>query len=249
MWELLYENKFQETAALVTGTLFVMTIILFALSKKSSLFMSGFATARSWFFIAPLIFLFCGLSWPYPLIVLCIVSIYGAKNFFQMTGMYHRSNFVYACYLAIIATTLCIQNNLHGLYNQMPIIMLGTSCFIPLLRNSYKHMVQYIALSLLNFCFIWAFLHLGLIMKMESGVYTFIYIILVTEFFDTIYLAISRHLKNVKLISNITPKRSLEGFVLAGVLTLILGWGMRHLLPIRTEWYWGAVSLTCIFIW
>lgn len=83
-------------------------------------------------------------------------------------------------------------------------------------------------------------------MEMEEGVYTIIYIIMLTEFFDTVYLAISKYVKNIKLISNISPKRSLEGFVLAGVLTLILGWAMRHLLPVRTELYWVSVSLTCI---
>ncbi|MCJ8276567.1 MAG: phosphatidate cytidylyltransferase, partial [Bdellovibrionales bacterium] len=45
---------------------------------------------------------------------------------------------------------------------------------------------------------------------------------------------------------NITPKRSLDGFVLAGLITLVLGWGMRPLLPVRTEYYWVTISLVCI---
>ncbi len=246
MWDLLFEAKFQETAVLVFGVLLIINVLLTMLNRMEPQFKAGKASTTSWLFIIPFIFLGLGLQWPYSLIILALVSIYGAKNFFQMTGMYHRSNFVWACYIVIYFSAYCIYRNFIDIYNLMPILMFFVVCLIPLLRNSYKHMVQYIALTLLNFCFIWAFLHLGWIMRMVDGVYIVIYIVLLTEFFDTIYLAISRYLKNIKLISNITPKRSLEGFVLAGMITVLLGWGMRHLLPVRTEAYWIAVSLTCV---
>ena len=246
MWNLIYETKFQETAMLTFGFVLIVNIILNILKKKSPSFKAGAASTLSWLFIIPIIFAFAGLSWPYPLVMLCLVSIYGAKNFFQMTGMYHRSNFVWACYLSIIFSAYCIYSKFLDIYNLMPMIMFVAVCLIPLMRNSYKHMVQYIALSLLNFCFIWAFLHLGWIMEMQGGVYIFIYLVMLTEFFDTIYLGISKFSRRIKLISNITPKRSLEGFVLAGIITVFLGWGMRHLLPVRTEAYWISLSLTCI---
>ncbi|MCB0379065.1 MAG: phosphatidate cytidylyltransferase [Bdellovibrionales bacterium] len=246
MWEQLFEPRFYETFALVWGAIFIFSVIFTILKKRSSAFISGLASSKSWLFLAPVIFLFCAMKWPYPLIFLCIISIYGAKNFFQMTGMYHRSNFVWACYILIVFAGYCVYTDMIEFYNLTPVMMLFLACMIPLMRNSYKHMVQYIALTLVNFCFIWALLHLGWIMKMHDGVYIFLYIILLTEFFDSLYLAISRYSKRVKLVSNITPKRSLEGFVLAGLVTLVLGWGMRHLLPVRTELYWGLLSFTCI---
>ncbi len=246
MWQLLYEKKFQETAVLIFSVIFIINIILTIINRKSSTYKAAAASTLSWLFIIPFIFIFAGMAWPYPLIFLGFVSIYGAKNFYQMTGMYHRSNFVWACYLAIMFSTYCIYASYIDIFNLMPIIMFFITCMIPLLRNSYKRMVQYIALSLLNFCFIWAFLHLGWIMKMKEGVYIVLYLVMLTEFFDTIYLAISKNLKNFKLISNITPKRSLEGFILAGMVTLILGWGMRHLLPVRSEYYWVTISTICI---
>ena len=246
MWDLLFEAKFQELAALTFSAIFIINVILTFLKRKDPHFKKSAASTLSWLFIVPFIFIFVGMQWPYPLLILCLVSIYGAKNFFQMTGMYHRSNFVYACYLSIIFSTYCIYENYIDIYNLMPMIMFMLVCLIPLMRNSYKHMVQFIALTLLNFCFIWGFLHLGWIMRMTDGVYIVIYIVMLTEFFDTVYLGVSRYLKNFKLISNITPKRSLEGFVLAGLITLVLGWGMRHLLPVRSEYYWVAVSLTCV---
>lgn len=246
MWDLLYEAKYQETAALLCGVILIVNLILNLVNKIYPKFKAGAASSLSWLFITPFIFLFAGMSWPYPLVVLGLISIYGAKNFFQMTGMYHRSNFVWATYLVIIFSCYCIYKDFVDIFNLTPMLMFFVICLIPLLRNSYKHMVQYMALSLLNFCFIWAFLHLGWIMRMEQGVYIFIYIVMLTEFFDTIYLGISRYLKNIKLISNITPKRSLEGFIIAGAVTLVLGWAMRHLLPVRDEFYWASVTMVCV---
>jgi phosphatidate cytidylyltransferase len=246
MWNLIYEEKFLQTAAITFSFVLIINILFNLMKKKSVAFKAGAASTLSWLFIIPLIFVLAGTAWPYPLAILCVVSVYGAKNFFQMTGMYHRSNFVYACYFAIMFSTYCIYKNYIDLFNLMPMILFFVVCLIPLLRNSYKHMVQYMALTILNFCFLWAFIHMGWIMKMPGGVYTFLYIVMLTEFFDTLYLGISKYLKYVKLISNITPKRSLDGFVLAGIVTLFLGWGMRHLLPVRTELYWVSVSLTCI---
>lgn len=246
MWDMLTEPKFKETFALVFGAILILNLILTFLNRNSDQFKMGRASTFSWLLIVPLIFLGLAMEWPYPLALLCLVSIYGAKNFFQMTGMYHRSNFVWACYILIIFSTYCINEGYMDIFNLMPMFTFMVICFIPLVRNSYKHMVQFMALTLMNYCFIWAFLHLGWIMEMDGGLYVVIYIIMLTEFFDTIYLAISRYSKKVKLISNITPKRSLEGFILAGIITVVLGWGMRHLLPVRTEFYWVAISLTCV---
>lgn len=246
MWDRLFEPIFKETAVLIFSAILIFNVVFTFLNRKNPQFKMGKMSTLSWLFIVPFIFLFAGMQWPYPLIILCVVSIYGAKNFFQMTGMYHRSNFVWACYAMIALSTYCIYKEYVDTFNLMPMFMFFVVCLIPLLRNSYKHMVQYMALTSMNFCFIWAFLHLGWIMKMEQGVYAMIYIIMLTEFFDTVYLAISRYSKRIKLISNITPKRSLDGFVVAGAITLVLGWGMRHLLPVRTEFYWIAVSLTCV---
>jgi phosphatidate cytidylyltransferase len=197
MWDTLFEPKFIETAILIFATLVVINVTLTIINRRVPQFKKGAASTLSWLFTVPFIFLFAGMAWPYPLIILCLVSIYGAKNFFQMTGMYHRTNFVWATYFGIIFSTYCIYEYYIEIFNLMPMFMFFVICLLPLLRNTYKHMVQYMALTLMNFCFIWAFLHLGWIMEMPDGIYVFLYIVMLTEFFDTIYLAISRYSKRI----------------------------------------------------
>jgi phosphatidate cytidylyltransferase len=211
--------------------------IYYFLYRNRPEFKSSLASILSWLFIAPVIFLMLGMTWPAPLILVTIISIYGAKIFFQMTGMFHRSNFVYVCYAALIFSGYCIYADQQELFNLMPPIFFLGACLIPMIRNSYKRMVQYIALSMMNFLLLWCFLHLGRIMALEHGIYIAIYIIMLTEIFENVYLRVSRHFKKIKIVSELTPKRSLEGYVVGAVATLTAAYLLRHILPFPEHWW------------
>ncbi len=241
------EKLFQETVGLVLAFIFVVGIGIFILRKKNLHLTAAWASFKSWLFAAPALLFFLGLSDPWPTVFLTLVSVAAAKIFFQFTGMYHRTNFVWLTYLGIIALGFLIYENNYNLYLGMPMILLALTCLIPIWRNSYKRMIQYIALTLLNFSFLWGFLHLGLVIKLDGGAFMLIYIIILTEVCDNLYLGFSRFFNKMKIASKITPKRSFEGFIAALVLTLLLAWGMRHLLPVRTEPYWIASGLIAVF--
>ncbi|MCX7978462.1 MAG: phosphatidate cytidylyltransferase, partial [Bdellovibrionaceae bacterium] len=76
------------------------------------------------------------------------------------------------------------------LYNAMPMIVLGTSCMVPILTNSYKRMIQYICLTLLGFIFLgWSFMHLSLILNFQNGIYQIMSLIILTEFCENTNIA------------------------------------------------------------
>lgn len=84
-------------------------------------------------------------------------------------------------------------------------------------------------------------MHLGklLFLDAEKGPYLLIYIVILTETCDNLNLAFSRIFnKRFKPFSNISPRRSLEGFLISTLLTFLLAWGMRHLMPLRSEVFW-----------
>jgi phosphatidate cytidylyltransferase len=214
-----------------------MTAIYYLLQKRFPDFRSSFSSILSWLFLAPFLFLMLGMTWPGPLVLITLISIYGAKIFFQMTGMYHRSYFVLTCYGALIMSAVCIYLDYQRLFDLMPPIFFLGICLVPMVRNSYKHMVQYIALTMMNFMLLWAFMHLGRIMAMESGTYIAIFIIILTELFENIYLRISRHWKKVKIVSELTPKRSLEGYVVGALITLAIAYALKGILPFPEHWW------------
>jgi phosphatidate cytidylyltransferase len=238
------EPLYRETFFLVTGVLAVAGLILFPLRNRNLHTQAQWASLKSWLFTAPVLMLFCGFSSPWPLVILTGVAMVGAKIFFQMVGMYHRSYFVWATYIALISLACAIHWHLIDLYNVAPMLFLGVICLIPILRNSSKQMIQYISLALMCFSFLgWAFMHLGLIWQLKQGPYMVIYLIVLTEVCDNVYLNLSPHFGKIKLFSRITPRRNLEAGVVALVVTIALAWGLRHLLPDRSEPYWIASGL------
>ena len=239
---------YKQTVLIVLLVIFAGAAINFIFRKKSHYFMIAWASIKSWLFLAPIMFLLMGLSAPLPIIFLTLLAIYGAKAYFQILGMFHQTYFVWICYLGIIGLGVFSQMNNLAVYNEMPMMVLGLSCLVPLVQRNYKNMIQYISLTLLGFIFLgWSFMHLGLILNFDNGIYQVMYLIILTEFCDNTNLAISRYFKGPKIISEINSKRTWISTGISIFVTVLLAYGMRHLLPDRSEKYWLASGLIASF--
>jgi len=230
---------YRETSLLVLGTLFAVGIGFFIIRNRSTHTQASWASIKSWLFATPILLITCGLSEPWPLVALTVASILGVKIFFQMLGIYHRSLFVWSTYIGLIGLALAIHFRHLDLYNVAPMIFLAAISLIPIFRNSADQMIQFVCLTLLGFSFLgWALMHLGWIWKMSGGPYMVMYLIILTEVCDNLHLSLSRHFGKIKLFGRISPKRNLEAGLITLALTLVLAWGLRHLLPNRSEEYW-----------
>jgi len=247
------EPVYLQTFGIVMGMLIILSVFFFFIRHHGPFTQAGFASLISWCIATPFLFIANSLPRPWSLIALSIIAIFGSKIFFQLMGMYHRSNFVWATYLGIFALAASIHYGIRELYNLAPMAFFGAVCLIPILRNSHKQMIQYLALTLMCFLFLgWSFMHLGWIWRLERGAYMVIYITILTETFDNISMAVSQFITSrtnyvpTKMFSRITPRRSWEGFGVAALLTLVIAFSFRHLLPERSETFWIASGLVAI---
>lgn len=241
-------SSYRETALIVLGFLFIAGLINFLLRKKNHYSFSAWASIKSWLIVAPILFVLMGLPTPFPMVSLTLIAILGAKVFFQIMGMFHRTWFVWICYLGIVGLGFASHFNNLTIYNIMPMIVLGLSCMVPIFLRSYKKMIQYISLSLLSFIFLgWSFMHLGLILNFENGIYQLMYLIILTEFCDNTNISISKYFRGPKLFPEINPKRNLLSTLTSIILTILLAYGMRHLLPNSSEKFWLTSGLIASF--
>lgn len=244
----IFDPIYQRTAIKVLSFLFASGILMYILRKKNPYFVRAWASIKSWLVAAPVLFLLLGTPEPWPLVVLTALAITGAKIFFQMMGMFHRSYFVFSTYLCIIALSVCIYYRRLELYNLMPMVLLAICCIIPFIRNNYKKMIQYISLTQLSFIFLgWSFMHLGLIMQLEKGIYQLLYLIFLTEFCDNTNMALGKFIGKKGFIENINTTRTIESTTVSIALTLVLAFVMRYLLPDNSEKYWLASGLIASF--
>ncbi len=240
-WE---SHIYRQTVMIVLSIIFASGAIVFLFRKKNYYFVQAWASIKSWLIVAPLMFIVMGLPTPWPLIFLTLLAILGAKIFFQIMGMFHRSYFVLICYTGIIGLAACIYFDRPDIYNVMPMIVLATACLVPLVRNSYKRMIQYMSLTLLAFIFLgWSFMHLGLIMKFPNGIYQLMYLIILTEFCDNTNLAVGRYIGGWRMFPSINPRRTVGSTAVSILLTLFLAGSMRFLLPDGSDKYWLASGL------
>ncbi len=248
IFPLLYDPDYRKTVSIVLSIIFASGIVLFLVRKTGYYFVSAWASIKSWLFAAPFMFLAFALPDPWPLAILVLVAIYGAKAFFQIIGMFHRSYFVLICYAGIIALGVSCYFQRLDFYNAMPMLVLAVACLVPLVRNNYKRMIQYISITLLAFIFLgWSFMHLGLIYYFPNGTYQIMYLLILTEFCDNTNLAIGRYFKGWRLFPKIDPKRSVLSTLISITLTLALAFAMRQLLPDASEKYWLTAGLIASF--
>lgn len=235
---------YRETALIVLLFLFISGILVYFLRKKNYYFIVAWASAKSWMIAAPFLFLVLGLPSPWPVIFVTLIALFGAKTFFQLMGMFHRSYFVFICYLGIIFLGYCAHENREDLFNLAPMIVLGICCLVPLVRNNYKRMIQYISITNLAFVFLgWSFMHLAMILNFQKGIYQVMYLIIMTEFCDNTNIAIHRFIGKVKLFDRIDFKRTVESTLVSIALTITVAYAMRHLLPDNAEIYWLTSGL------
>jgi phosphatidate cytidylyltransferase len=236
--------RYIETAALILGGMILLSAVMFFLQRKGPPFTAAWASLKSWMFVAPLLFLAFALPKPWPLVFTTWMGVLSAKSFFQMVGMYHRSWFVWITYLFIFALGHMINEGWLEYYNVMPEVFLFTILLIPLIRNSATHMIQYIALALLAFLFWgWAYMHMGKLLMFEGGELMVLYLYLLTEASENTQWACSRLFGRFKVFTRISSRISIEGMVVALCVTMLLAWGLRHLLPDRSDKFWIASGL------
>jgi phosphatidate cytidylyltransferase len=224
---------------------FIFGGIVYFLQMKNPKWIGVWASIKSWVITSPLVFLFAGLPTPWPLLFIVFTAIFGAKTFFRMTGMYHRSWFVWLVYIFIMLQGYIIYRGYDRFFNVMPMIFFGAACMIPILRNNYVQMIQYVALSLINFILMgWAFMHFGRIVLWPGGPLMALYLTILFEFCESSNYALNRAFGRTKPLERITTRFSVQGFFGSIVLTILLAWGIRRMLPHHTEPYWLAAALS-----
>lgn len=236
--------RYVETAGIIFAALIILSIAMFFLKRKGPPYTSAWASLMSWIYVAPLLFAAFALPKPWPLVFTTWLGVLSAKSFFQLVGMYHRSWFVWVTYIFIFVLGYLVHSGHTEYFNVSPMIFLAVITLIPLLRNSATHMIQYIALSLLAFIFWgWSYMHMAKLITFEGGELMVLYLYLLTEVSENTSWACTILFGKIKPFNKISNKVSVEGMIVSLAVTMLVAWGLRHLLPDRSQAFWIASGL------
>lgn len=245
----LHDPLFKKVIIIVLSFLGVVGALIFPIRKKNTHLTAAWASIQSWILFAPVLFLVIALGSYWPLLGVTFISLLCAKEFFQITGMYHKSVFVWLTYFLITFLAYCVYRDHLLLYEIAPMIFLGVISLVPIVLNDAKKMLQYIALSLLCSIFVgWAFMHTAWILKYPLGAFFLFYIILLSELCDNVALAVSRLIGKKKIADRIVANRTVEGLIASFGLTLVAAYFLRVILPQSHMEYWWVFGLIAALV-
>ncbi|MGH1469124.1 MAG: phosphatidate cytidylyltransferase [Bdellovibrionales bacterium] len=243
-----FDQFYLENFGLVAAFLVCLGLPLFIFRNSRTHVQASWASVKSWLYILPVLFFFIGLPQPGPFIFMMLISIYSAKRFFQMTGTYHKSLFVYACYLAIAVSGYCIYNHCDILFFSSIFLLLFALTLIPVIMNKTQNMIQYISLTFICFClFGWNLLFASRIFELEKGVYLLFYLYALAEFAGNTSNGISLMIPSSSVASKVSHKARWSGLICSLILTLALAWAFRRLLFDGSELYWLSAGVIAFF--
>jgi phosphatidate cytidylyltransferase len=220
--------------------------LIYYLQRLNPKWTGAWASVKSYLVLAPVIFGLSGLNMPWPYVAMVFIAIFAMKTFFRMTGMYHRTYFVWSAYAMIALQGYLVYIGNDRFFNLLPMLYCLGLSLIPLFRNSPTQMIQYVALTLMGFIYFgWGFMHFSRMLSWDTGLLIILYLIILSEFSENMLYLGNRYFGRTRPLDNVTSRFTVEGFIFSIFLTLILAWGIRSLLPVRSEAYWVTLGLIC----
>lgn len=178
---------------------------------------------------------------------LALLSIFGAKEFAKATGLYRDWWFMGFLYVGIVGIYGAVWMGWYGLFAAMPVYAGALLFLIPIFRNRYQGMIQKVALSMIALIYIgWFLAHLAFIAWFPQGVAYLLYLILGTELNDASAYMMGKFFGKRRLISNISPNKTVEGSLGAFIVTSFYTWSVSNWLPGLSG---GLLILSALIIW
>ncbi len=226
---------FRSFSALIIALLVFVSFILCVLKflpKKEEIASQIWKSFKAWFIMAPIVLLIVGMRQHVLVVSLLFLSIFAVKEFARATGLYDDWGFVIMIYLGLVIMYSSIWGSWYGLFVAMPVYIISIILMIPIFRNEYKNMIQKVALSIIAFIYLgWFPSHLGFIGTHPQRFAYLLFILIGTELNDAAAFTCGKFFGKKLLISNISPKKTVEGSLGALMVTSLYVMSVRKWLP------------------
>ena len=162
-----------------------------------------------------------------------LLAVIGFKEFARATGLYNDWWMTGAVYLALgmLAVVTLVpdprleQYGWYGFFMALPVFVIAMILLIPILRNRAKGQLQIVSLAILGFIYFgWMFMHLGFLANTPYAYGYLLYLAFAVEVNDIAAYTIGKMFGKRKLREEISPNKTMAGFVGAFSVSLVLPW-------------------------
>lgn len=225
----------------------VILIVMRIIPRTKSAAVKVWGSFSPWFIMAPVVFLVLGLGSKVFIFFLLILSIACVKEFTKATGLYEDWGFIIAIYAGLTGFYITAFVKWYGLFVAMPIYAIVVILMIPAGRNDYKNMIQKIGLSTIALIYLgWFPAHLAFLSYHTYGLAYLLFLIIGTELNDAAAYTTGKMFGKNSLVSNISPKKTVEGAIGSLVIISLYVYFVRQWLPGFTTF---PLVLSVIILW
>ena len=186
----------------------------------------------AWFLIIPLVLIPLVHSKVAFQLVVCLVSMLCFKEYSRACGLWEDRGLVVLSYGLMLFIYLPIVMGWYGLYQAAPLCAMVVLLLFPLWRNDYEHMIQKVCLALLGvLAFGYLLSHLAYLRNAEHGLAFAFLLMLLVACNDACGYLWGTFLGRHKLLSRISPAKTIEGAVGGALSVVALAFLFRRFLP------------------
>jgi phosphatidate cytidylyltransferase len=248
----LQSEIFLTYAAIVGGILVFAGLLIAILRLTGRNVSSVWYTYRGWLVMVPLVLGTIFLGRTATIVGVSLLAIFGFKEFARATGLYEDWWMTGLVYLGIIllgAASYVTDPRLdlagwYGLFMALPAYMVGAILLVPIFRNRSKGQLQLVALAIVGFIYFgWMFSHLGYLANTKEAYGYLLYLIFAVEINDIAAFTCGKLFGKRKLRENISPNKTIEGFIGAMCISLIIPWLLWFSFPHFEPWHLVVAGL------
>lgn len=247
-WRDLY---YQRYTWLVLGLLLTAGVVLLLLRcsrwRTAPAVHSAWRSYQSWLLMVPAAFVALGLGRTPFILALALLSLLCVKEFARATGLYEDWGFVGAIYAGIVGLYWSAWTPWYGLFTAMPVYGIAVLLMIPALRNDYAGMIQKVGLSAIALIYLgWFPAHLAFLKDFRDGYAYLLFLLIATELNDIAAFSAGKMFGKRPLVSQISPRKTVEGALGSLVVTSFFVWVIHGWLP---GFHPGLLVLSVIIVW
>jgi len=242
----LHSDIFLTYLMVVGGVLAFAGTVLGVLTLAGRNVSSIWQTYRGWLVMVPVVLGTLFLGRTATIFGVALLAILGFKEYARATGLYEDwwlTGLVYLAILALGITSWMPDPRLgypgwYGFFAALPAFVIGIIVMVPILRNRAKGQLQQVSLAVVGFLYFgWMFSHLGFLANAEHAYGYLLYLVFAVEINDVAAFTFGKLFGRHKLRENISPNKTIEGFVGAVAVSVVVPFLLWFSFPHFEPWH------------
>lgn len=240
--ELISGNLIILYAVASAGLLLVSAIVLTFMGRvlKKNV-ASMWNIVKGWLIMLPPVFLVMALGRVAIIAGVCLLSVYGFREFSRATGLSSSraiNIIVYAGILVVALSALLPDPRTgligwYGFFMALPSFMVGLILIVPVIQNRYEGQLQPVALGILGFIYFgWMFGHISQLANSAYAINYILFLVFAVQLNDVAAYNFGKVFGRHKLRDKISPNKTVEGAFGALGLSMLAPWVMSFSLPL-----------------